>query len=45
MFLQYEKELGESNQIFKSYVNYIGDDKIENDVLNKVFEKNIRKKI
>ena len=36
---QYEKKLDESNQIIKGYENYIGDDKFENDVLNKVLEK------
>ena len=38
-FIQYEKELDES-----SYETYIGDDKIVNDVLNRVFE-NILKEI
>ena len=40
MFIQYEKALDESSQIIKGYEAYIGDKKIKNDVLNKVFEKN-----
>ena len=39
MFIQYERELEESNQIIKSCENFIGDDKIKNDALNKVLEK------
>ena len=39
MFLQYEEELDKSNQIIKSYENYIDDDKIKNDVLNKFLKK------
>ena len=31
-FIQYEKEIDESNRIIKKYESYIGDDKIENDV-------------
>ena len=45
MFIPYEKELDESNQKTKSYENYIGDDKIKNDVLNKVFEKNMTENV
>ena len=44
-FIQYEKELDESNQINKSYENYIGDEKIKNDVLNKVFEKKLKENV
>ena len=36
MFIEYEKELDNSNQIIKGYENYIGDDKIRNDILDKV---------
>ena len=39
MFIQYEKELDERNQIIKVYEFFIGDDKIKNDVLNEVFKK------
>ena len=43
MFLQYEKEFDESNQIIKGYQKFFGDDKYKNDVLNKVFQNNIKK--
>ena len=36
MFIEYEKELDISNQIIKGYEDYIGDDKIRNDILDKV---------
>ena len=36
MFIEYEKELDKSNQIFKGYEAYIGDDKIRNDILDEV---------
>ena len=36
MFIEYEKELDNSNQIIKGYEDYIGDDKIRNDILEKV---------
>ena len=36
MFIQYEKELDNSNQIIKGYEDYIGDDKIRKDILDKV---------
>ena len=32
MFIEYEKELDNSNQIIKGYEDYIGDDKIRNDI-------------
>ena len=41
MFIQYEKELDERNQIIKGYEVHIGDDKIKNEVLNK-FLNNIK---
>ena len=45
LFIQYEKELDESNQILKGYEYYIGDVKIKNDVLNKVFENIIKENV
>ena len=36
MFIEYEKEIDNSNQIIKAYEDYIGDDKIRNDILDKV---------
>ena len=39
MFLQYEKELNESNGIIKGCEKCIDDDKSKNDAINKVFEK------
>ena len=42
MFIEYEKELDNSNQIIKSYGDYIGDDKIKNDILDKVCGDNIK---
>ena len=41
MFLEYEKELDNSNQIIKGYEDYIGDDKIRNDILDKVCGDNV----
>ena len=46
VFIQYYKELDESNQVFKSNEIYFGDDKTKNIVLNKDFETNeIYKKV
>ena len=42
MFIEYEKELDNSNQIFKSYEDYIGDDKIRKDIIDKVCGDNIK---
>ena len=42
MFIQYERELDESNQIMKSYEKYIGDDEYKHDALNKIFENNFK---
>ena len=42
MFLEYEKELDNSNQIIKGYENYIGDNKIRNDILDKVCGDNTK---
>ena len=36
MFIEYEKKLDNSNQIIKGYEDYIGDDKIRKDILDKV---------
>ena len=36
MFIEYEKELDNSNQIIKGYEDYIGDNKIRKDILDKV---------
>ena len=38
MFIEYEKELDNSNQIIKGYEDYIGDNKIKKDILDKVCE-------
>ena len=35
-FIEYEKQLENSNQIFKAYEDYIGDDRIRKDILEKV---------
>ena len=42
MFIEYEKELDNSNQIIKGYEDYIGDDKIRKDILDKVCEDNTK---
>ena len=42
MFIQYEKELDNSNQIIKGYEDYIGDYKIRKDILDKVCGDNIK---
>ena len=42
MFIENEKELDNSNQIIKSYEDYIGDDKIKIDILDKVCGDNIK---
>ena len=42
MFIEYEKELDNSNQIIKGYEDYIGDKKIENDILDKVCGENVK---
>ena len=43
MFIEYEKELDNSNQIIKGYEDYIGDDKIRSDILDKICEENVKK--
>ena len=42
MFIEYEKELDNSNQIIKGYEDYIGDDKIRKDRLDKVCSNGIK---
>ena len=42
MFIEYEKELDNSNQIIKGYEDYIGDDKIRRDILDKVCGDNVK---
>ena len=36
MFIKYEKQLDNSNQIVKGYEDYIGDNKFKKDILDKV---------
>ena len=36
MFIEYEKDLDKSDKIIKGYEDYIGDDKIRKDILDKV---------
>ena len=43
MFIEYEREIDNSNQIIKGYEDYIGDDKIKNDILEKVCGDNLKK--
>ena len=42
MFIEYEKELDNSNQIIKEYEDYIGDDKIRKDIIDKVCGDNVK---
>ena len=42
LFVEYEKELDNSYQIIKCYEDYIGDDKIRNDILEKFGGDNIK---
>ena len=42
MFIEYEKEIDNSNQIIKGYEDYIGDDKIRKDILDKVCSDDIK---
>ena len=42
MFIEYEKKLDNSNQKIKGYEDYIGDDKIRKDILDKVCEDNVK---
>ena len=43
MFIEYEKELDNTVQIMKRCEDYIGDDKIRKDILDKVCGDNIKK--
>ena len=43
ILIQYEKEIDNSNKIIKEYEDYIGDDKIRNDILDKVCGDNVKK--
>ena len=40
--IEYEKELDNSNQIIKGYEDYIGDDKVRKDILEKVCGDNVK---
>ena len=42
MFIEYEKEIDNSNQIIKGYEDYIGDDKVRKDISDKVCGDNIK---
>ena len=42
MFIEYEKEIDNSNEIIKGYEDYIGDDKVRKDILDKVCGDNIK---
>ena len=42
MFIEYEKEIDNSNQIIKGYEDYVGDDKIRKDILDKVCSDDIK---
>ena len=42
MFIEYDKELDNSNQIIKEYEDYIGDDKVRKDILDKVCGDNTK---
>ena len=42
MFIEYEKEVYNSNQIIRGYEEYIGDNKNKNDLLDKVCRQNVK---
>ena len=42
MFIEYEKQLDNLDKIIKEHENYIGDDKIRNDILDKVCGDNVK---
>ena len=42
IFTEYENELDKSNQIIKSYENFLGDSKIENVILDKICGDNLQ---
>ena len=41
IFIEYEKQIDNCNQIIKGYEDYIGDDRIRKDILDKVCGDNI----
>ena len=41
MFIEYEKELDNSNQTIKVFKDYIGDNKMKKDIINKVCRDNL----
>ena len=43
MFVEYEKEIDNSYKIIKRYEDYIDDNKIRNDILDKVCGNNVKK--
>ena len=42
MFIENEKELGNSDKVIKGYEDYIDDNKTRNDILDKVFGDNVK---
>ena len=42
MFIEFEKELDISDEIIKGIEDYIGDNKIRNDILDKVCGDNVK---
>ena len=42
MFIEYEEKLDNSDKMFKGYEVYIGDNKIRNDILDKVGGDNVK---
>ena len=42
MFIEYEKKLDNSDKVIKGYEDYIGDNKVRNDILDKVCGDNIK---
>ena len=42
MFIEYEKESDNSNQIFKGYEDHLGDNKFKDDILDKVCRDNVK---
>ena len=42
MFNEYERELDNSDKIFKAYEDYTGDNKIRNDILDKFCGENVK---
>ena len=42
MFIEYEKKLDNSDKIIKGYEDYIGDNKIRNDILDEICRDNVK---